>query len=232
MHRLKHVRDDAQAELATQQALLGRARAVAENPEYAVLRLAKAEKKVQLRRARELRGAALQEAEARLASDAAAHEVVVQKHELTAQLTKARTKEVAEKARELQEFRAANMPMVEELRSQVQAFEGALPKSPRLEELRAMRLDSSAAKMVVDKYGGSAKADDVDKTFNVERVELRGSLRALVRHEQLLQAKITVVVMGNRRELNCDWGAMDVFGFVDGILRGLWSPQSDEGTGL
>lgn len=232
VHQLKHARYDAQAELATQQALLRRVGAVAEDPEYAALRLAKAEKKAQLLRAKELRDIALQEAEARRVADTAAQEAVVRKHELTARSTEARTKEVAEKARELQEFRAANLPRVDKLRSQMQAFEETPPKSPMLEKLQAMRLDSSAAKMVVHKYGDSVKADDMDEAFEIERVELRGSLRALVLQGRPLQAKITVLVAGNRRELVCDWRSMDVVGFVDGILYRLWNPQSDGGAGL
>lgn len=231
VHRLKHVRNDAQAELATQQALLKRARAAAESPEYAALRSAKAEKKAKLRRARNLRGMALQEAEAHLAADAAAQEAVVRQRELEARSAEARTDEITNKARELQEFRAANLPRVAELRSQAQASEEAQPKSPTLEKLRARRLDGSAAKVVVDRYGDSVGADDVYKTFDIERVELRGSLRALVLQGRPLQAKIAVVVMGSRRELVCDWGAVDVVGFVDGVLRGLWSPESNGSGG-
>jgi hypothetical protein len=84
----------------------------------------------------------------------------------------------------------------------------------------------------VEKFGGLGDREDMQevqrKKFDIEKIELTGSLRALVEKGKPLEAKITVVVNGERREVVVNWGFGDVVGLVETAVGVIWGVMTEK----
>lgn len=161
---------------------------------------------------------------------------MVQLWETRADEAKARAKEVEAKERQLDDFRQQRSPIVERFQHKAETLqeteEFTRMKGAQEQRRKAglKRLDKEAARKVVDGI-----VDRIDRgrsveevVLDVERVELRGSLREFVVHGRPLKATMMVVVMGARREVAVDWGLGDMVGLVQGVVEAAWEVLGSE----
>jgi hypothetical protein len=238
LHRVKHLRNDAAAELVTARTVLQQLQKVAARGEWARLKKEKERQKNALAVARRLRDREMEVMEARERRSRLDAERGVEYHEFLAQQTQERRAEVEMKVRAVEEYREFKTPVVEGKRDvwmrveDEREFKVKEERERELQEKRGLKMEAEAVERVVEKFGGLGDREDMQevqrKKFDIEKIELTGSLRALVEKGKPLEAKITVVVNGERREVVVNWGFGDVVGLVETAVGVIWGVMTEK----
>ncbi|KAI5817898.1 hypothetical protein BZA77DRAFT_352510 [Pyronema omphalodes] len=232
LHRMKHVRNDAEAELVTARTVLQELQKVATRGEWVRLKKEKERRKKALAIARSLRDREMEVMEAKERRCTRDAEKDVEYHEFLVQQTEERTAEVEMKIRAVEEYKEIKTPVVEGKRDMWMRVEDEMEfkvkeeKERELQKTKELKIEADAVERVVEKFGALGDKENVKevqrKKFDIERIELTGSLRALVEKGKPLDAKITVVVNGKRREVVVNWGFGDIAGLVETAAGVIW----------
>lgn len=247
--RLRRSRNTAMNDLKTAKSILSAA--LDEHPEFASLDQAKEEKKKTLRDSRTQHEKSIVEAESNLSAHLAAEKAEIEYHESVLSKKVENGKKLRmEMEKELITLKGEKEPIVEKLKaeasslSDTEEFRKLKDAETKLKSIHTTKIHIEATKTAVENFKNkivdqsseeSTKGlsflerlmEKPEELLNIERIELRGSLRDLLEKGKPLDADVRVVVGGKVFDIKLGFGVVDVTEFVKRLLEHVWEVVKD-----